>query len=191
MESPAAGAQPQSAQEVHPPSVDPAAHEVLQPIVFDMASLSSVSKDFSRSVLYSRQKRLAAVAQVCNTPRLATNRGSETVSLLMRRLHTNLRHAVQKRALAGSQCLHACSHSRQNLHDEGQDDQARHSTRDLLPACNVVGAVPMPCAYHLFCNCWCAVTSRVHAERTPSEDYDKAMRETHRCTASNWHASGN
>ena len=43
-----------------------------------MASLSSVSKDFSRSVLYSRQKRLAAVAQVCNTPRLATNRGSET-----------------------------------------------------------------------------------------------------------------
>ena len=155
-----------------------------------MASLSSVSKDFSRSVLYSRQKRLAAVAQVCNTLRLATNRGSETVSLLMRRLHTNLRHAVQKRALAGSQCLHACSHSRQNLHDEGQDDQARHSTRDLLPACNVVGAVPMPCAYHLFCNCWCAVTSRVHAERTPSEDYDKAMRETHRCTASNWHASG-
>ena len=157
-----------------------------------MASLSSVSKDFSRSVLYSRQKRLAAVAQVCNTPRLATNRGSETVSLLMRRLHTNLRHAVQKRALAGSRCLHACLHSRQNLHDEGQDDQARHSTRDLLPACNVVGAVPMPCAYHLFCNCWCAVTSRViHAERTPSEDYDKAMRETHRCTASNWHASGN
>ena len=191
MESPAAGAQPQSAQEVHLPSVDPAAHEVLQPIVFDMATLSSVSKDFSRSVLYSRQKRLAAVAQVCNTPRLATNRGSETVSLLMRRLHTNLRHAVQKRALAGSQCLHACSHSRQNLHDEGQDDQARHSTRGLLPACNVVGAVPTPCAYHLFCNCWCAATSRVHAERTPSEDYDKAMRETHRCTASNWHASGN
>ena len=144
-----------------------------------MASLSSVSKDFSRSVLYSRQKRLAAVAQVCNTPRLATNRGSETVSLLMRRLHTNLRHAVQKRALAGSQCLHACSHSRQNLHDEGQDDQARHSTRDLLPACNVVGAVPMPCAYHLFCNCWCAVTSRVHAERTPSEDDDKAIGEAH------------
>ena len=31
-----------------------------------------------------------------------------------------------------------------SLHDEGQDDQARHSTRDLLPACNVVGAVPMP-----------------------------------------------
>ena len=59
-----------------------------------MASLSSVSKDFSRSVLYSRQKRLAAVAQVCKTPRLATNRGSETVSLLMRRLHTNLRHAA-------------------------------------------------------------------------------------------------
>ena len=164
---------------------------VLQLIVFDMASLSSVSKDFSRSVLYSRQKRLATVAQVCNTPRLATNRGSETVSLLMRRLHTNLRHAVQKRALAGSRCLHACSHSRQNLHDEGQDDQARHSTRDLLPACNVVGAVPMPCAYHLFCNCWCAVTNRVHAERTPSEDCDKAMRETHRCTDSNWHASGN
>ena len=108
-----------------------------------------------------------------------------------RRLQTNLRHAVQKRALAGSQCLHACSHSRQNLHDEGQDDQARHSTRDLLPACNVVGAVPMPCAYHLFCNCWCAVTSRVHAERTPSEDYHKAMQETHRCTALNWHASGN
>ena len=78
-----------------------------------MASLSSVSEGFSRSVLYSRQKRLAAVAQVCNTPRLATSRGSETVSLLMRRLHTNLRHAVQKRALAGSQCLHACSHSRQ------------------------------------------------------------------------------
>ena len=156
-----------------------------------MASLSSVSKDFSRSVLYSRQKRLAAVAQVCNTPRLATNRGSETVSLLMRRLHTNLRHAVQKRALAGSRCLHACSHSRQNLHDEGQDDQARHSTRDLLPACNVVGAVPMPCAYHLLCNCWCAVTSRVHAERTPSEDYHKAMQESHRCAALNWHASGN
>ena len=166
-----------------------------------MIGLPSVSNNFSWAIPYSMQKRLAAVAQVCITPRPSADRGytitglldarSETVSLLMRRLHTNLRHAVQKRALAGSRCLHACSHSRQNLHDEGQDDQARHSTRDLLPACNVVGAVPMPCAYHLFCNCWCAVTSRVHAERTPSEDYDKAMRETHRCTVSNWHASGN
>ena len=139
-----------------------------------MASLSSVSKDFSRSVLYSRQKRLAAVAQVCNTPRLATNRGSETVSLLMRRLHTNLRHAVQRRALAGSQCLHACSHSRQNLHDEGQDDQARHSTRDLLPACNV-GALSVQCLCPVRTTCFAIAGALSRAVYMPSALQAKTM----------------